>query len=30
LERGLKSLELDPPRCKSIVHWPWIINALLN
>ena len=30
LEAGLKTLELDPLRCKSIVHWPWIITALLN
>jgi transposase len=30
LEKGLNSLELDPLRCKSIVHWPWIINAVLN
>jgi transposase len=30
LELGLKTLELDPTRCKSIVQWPWIINALLN
>ena len=30
LEKGLRSLELDPQRCKSIVHWPWIITALMN
>ena len=30
LEFGLKSLELDPNRGRSIVQWPWIINALLN
>ena len=30
LEKGLQTLEIDPVRCKSIVHWPWIIKALLK
>jgi len=30
LETALHTLELDNPRVKSIVAWPWIINSLLN
>ena len=30
LEASLRSLEQDHPRIKSIVAWPWIMNALLN
>ena len=30
LEVGLRALENDRPRVKSIVAWDWIINALLN
>jgi hypothetical protein len=29
LEAALKNFELDIDRVKSIVSWPWIINALL-
>lgn len=29
LEHALKNLELNPQKCKTIVHWPWIVNALL-
>lgn len=29
LETALRSMELDQPRVKSIVAWPWIINSLL-
>ena len=30
LEVGLRALENDLPRVKSIVAWDWIVNALLN
>jgi len=30
LETSLLALERDPDRIKSIVAWPWIMNALLN
>ncbi len=30
LETGLLALENDWPRVQSIVHWDWIVNALLN
>ena len=30
LEKGLRTLELDQSRCKSIVHWPWLVNTVLN
>jgi hypothetical protein len=30
LEIALRDLENDAPRIKSIVAWPWIIDALLN
>lgn len=30
LEVGLRALENDMPRVKSIVSWDWIVNALLN
>jgi transposase len=28
LESSLRALELDHPRVRSIVAWPWIINSL--
>jgi transposase-like protein len=30
LEAALNEMEQDHARLKSIVHWPWIIDALLN
>jgi hypothetical protein len=30
LEKALHDLENDPDRIRSIVAWPWIINALMN
>jgi hypothetical protein len=30
LESSLRALELDHPRVRSIVAWPWIINSLTN
>ena len=30
LEAGLRALENDLPRVKSIVAWDWIVNALLK
>ena len=30
LETGLRALENDRPRVKSIVAWDWIVNALMN
>lgn len=30
LEVGLRTLEIDHARCKSIVHWPWLVNAFLK
>lgn len=30
LEDVLRDFENDPQRVRSIVEWPWIINALLN
>ena len=30
LEIALKDFEIDAPTIKSIVAWPWIIDALLN
>lgn len=30
LEAALRTLECDHDRVRSIVAWPWIINALLN
>ena len=30
LEAGLRALESDTPRVRSIVAWDWIINALMN
>ena len=30
LQVGLRALENDMPRVKSIVAWDWIVNALLN
>lgn len=30
LEAGLRALENDIPRVKSIVAWDWIVNALLK
>ena len=30
LEIALKDFELDTPIIKSIVAWPWIIDALLK
>lgn len=30
LETGLRALENNMPRVKSIVAWDWIVNALLN
>jgi transposase len=27
---ALRAMELDPPRVRSIVSWPWIMDALLN
>ena len=30
LEDALRGLEIDQPRVKSIVSWPWIINSLTN
>ena len=30
LEFALKTMEQNQPAVKSIVHWPWIGNALLN
>ncbi len=30
LETGLRALENNMPRVKSIVTWDWIVNALLN
>jgi len=27
---SLREMELDQPRVRSIVSWPWIIDALLN
>ena len=30
LEIALKDFERDAPIIKSIVSWPWIIDALLN
>jgi transposase len=30
LEIALRDFELDPQCIKSIVAWPWIIDALLN
>ena len=28
LESSLRAMELDHPRVRSIVAWPWIINSL--
>ena len=30
LEFALNTLEQNQPTIKSIVRWPWIVNALLN
>ena len=30
LEISLRDMELDPSRVRSIVAWPWIVNALTN
>lgn len=30
LESSLRAMELDHPRVRSIVAWPWIINSLKN
>jgi hypothetical protein len=30
LEGGLRSLELDPKRMRSIAGWEWIINSVFN
>ena len=30
LEEALRNMENDQDRIRSIVAWPWIINALLN
>ena len=30
LEAALRDMELDHPRVRSIVAWPWIINSLTN
>jgi transposase len=30
LEASLRAMELDHPRVRSIVAWPWIINSLTN
>jgi transposase len=30
LEAALLSMEKDPKRVRSIVAWPWIVNALMN
>ena len=30
LESSLLSMELDQQKVRSIVAWPWIINALLK
>lgn len=30
LESALRAFEMDAPGIKSIVAWPWIIDALLN
>lgn len=30
LESSLRAMELDHPRVRSIVAWPWIINSLTN
>lgn len=30
LESPLWAMELDHPRVRSIVAWPWIINSLTN
>ncbi|MBL0352084.1 MAG: transposase [Dechloromonas sp.] len=30
LESSLKTLESEHQRVRSIVHWPWIVNALTN
>ena len=30
LEKALHDLENDHDRIRSIVAWPWIINALMN
>jgi hypothetical protein len=30
LSTSLRDMELDDQRVRSIVAWPWIINALLN
>jgi transposase len=30
LEEALRNMENDQERIRSIVAWPWIINALLN
>ena len=30
LEASLLALEHDPDRIKSIIAWPWIMNAFLN
>jgi len=30
LEEALRNIENDQDRIRSIVAWPWIINALLN
>ena len=30
LEAALRKMENEPERIRSIIAWPWIINALLN
>ena len=30
LEHALNIMESNHTKIKSIVHWPWILNALLN
>ena len=30
LESSLKTLESEHQRVRSIVHWPWLVNALTN
>ena len=30
LEVALRDFEQEPQRIRSIVAWPWIINALMN
>jgi hypothetical protein len=30
LEAALRKMENEPDRIRSIIAWPWIINALLN